>query len=273
MKRYAGDAISEMDLLGGKKIEVHRFVGGKDGGIKKFGVPFEVHFDLILDDVRVVTLSATPDDLEALGAGFLFAEGFIDSADDISEIECREKEVRVKTKSKEALSRLLERKHIGLSSGCGKGVTFTDPYRIDHIPPLNTNAAAHSFKMVEKFQEIMKLQNIERLSIGLHIAGIFDNNKIWCISYDVARHNAVDKVIGFCLLRRIKTEGLFLFTTGRISSEMVLKCVRAKIPLIVSHSSPTTLSVEIADKLGITIIGYIRKDSFNVYTHPERVLS
>jgi len=265
-----------MDVKGGKKIEIYKYTDDRlCETLTGFEAPTEIHFDLLINGIKVITLSSSSTGIYELGAGFLFSEGFIDSANDISNIEYKEerRELYITIRKTETLNRLLDIKHIGLSSGCGKGITFTDPYNIGHIKCLNTGAMLNTDDLRKRFKDIMSLQMEDNLSIGLHIASIFDNNRIHCFTYDVARHNAVDKAIGYALLHDIKMSGLFLFTTGRVSSEMVLKCARAGLPIIVSHSSPTTLSIDIADKLCITLIGYIRKNSLIIYTHRERIKS
>jgi len=88
----------------------------------------------------------------------------------------------------------------------------------------------------------------------------------------VGRHNALDKILGEALLKGIPTAGRLLLTSGRISSEMLRKGAHMGTPFLISRTSPTTLSIEAAKRLGITLIGYVRRQSFNVYTHPERLL-
>ena len=88
---------------------------------------------------------------------------------------------------------------------------------------------------------------------------------------DIGRHNALDKVIGWCFQNGVITGNKTVLTTGRSSSEMVLKSVRAGIPVIVSHSAPTSLAVELAEKLGATLVGFARGRRMNVYSHGSRI--
>lgn len=262
-------------MKGGEKKEILRFVENQKLGItEEIEIPEEIQIDILLKGIKLVTLSVSPDEIEELCSGFLFTEGLIDNKEDISKIEyeASKREVRVEINGKNSLERLVHMKHIGISSGCGKGFTFTDPYNISDFKKLNTGAMVDHIKIKQRVVEIMALQNESGLSRGLHLASILDNERIYHVSYDVARHNAVDKVIGFCLLNDINTQGKFLYTTGRISSEMVLKCARSEIPVIVSHSSPTSLSIKIAEALNVTVLGYIRRNSFNLYVHPERII-
>jgi FdhD protein len=91
------------------------------------------------------------------------------------------------------------------------------------------------------------------------------------IAEDIGRHNSVDKIAGKCLLEDIRMSRKFLLTTGRISSEMLQKSSRIGASIVVSRTSPSSLSIELADRFGITLIGYARRDRFNVYTHPDRI--
>jgi FdhD protein len=107
---------------------------------------------------------------------------------------------------------------------------------------------------------------------GLHAAAIFHTDgRLVAIREDIGRHNAVDKAIGYALLRGIVLDDKLLLTTGRASHEMVTKAVRAGVPVLASVSSPTSLAVQLAQRLNVTLIGYLRGQRMNVYTHRERV--
>ncbi|MCL5423238.1 MAG: formate dehydrogenase accessory sulfurtransferase FdhD, partial [Nitrospirae bacterium] len=102
-------------------------------------------------------------------------------------------------------------------------------------------------------------------------AALSDGRVIMCFAEDIGRHNAVDKVIGYALLENIPFSGKILLASGRISSEISSKCSRWGIPILATRTAPTNLAVEIAEKRGITVVGFMRGNRFNVYTHPERI--
>lgn len=89
---------------------------------------------------------------------------------------------------------------------------------------------------------------------------------------DVGRHNAVDKAIGYCLLRGIPVADRILLCSGRLSYEMVTKIIRLGISILVSVSAPTALAVQLAESFGVTIIGYVRGNRMTIYTHSERII-
>lgn len=112
-----------------------------------------------------------------------------------------------------------------------------------------------------------------RESRGIPAAALAEGGKLLIVTEDVGRHNATDKVRGEAMLRGISTTGKILLATGRISSEMLRKAAYMGTPIVVSRTSATTLSVELAKRLGLTLIGYVRGDSFYVYSHPERLVA
>ncbi len=108
---------------------------------------------------------------------------------------------------------------------------------------------------------------------GLHAAGLFTaSGEPVCVREDVGRHNAVDKVVGWCVIAdRLPASALVLTVSGRASFELVQKAAAAGIPIMVAVSAPSSLAVDLADELGLTLLGFARNGSANVYTHPERV--
>jgi FdhD protein len=109
-------------------------------------------------------------------------------------------------------------------------------------------------------------------SRGLHTAFLFNSEGIISLKNDIGRHNAVDKVIGEALTQGNLRKGLVLASTGRLSSEIVLKALRAQIPILTSLSSPTDAAVELADKFGQTLAGYVRGKRMILYTHTWRIV-
>ena len=108
---------------------------------------------------------------------------------------------------------------------------------------------------------------------GLHAAAVCDaDGAVACVREDVGRHNAVDKVIGWAATeRRLPLTGMVLFVSGRCSFEVVQKAAVAGVPLVAAVSAPTSLAVDLAEQVGMTLVGFLRGDTMNVYTHPHRL--
>ena len=116
-------------------------------------------------------------------------------------------------------------------------------------------------------------QRIFQISGGTHGAGLFNTSgAMLAVKEDVGRHNAVDKVLGFMLMTGESPDDKGLMLSGRLSYEMVLKAARARIPIVCSVSAPTALGIEVALQTGVTLVGFLRGGSFNVYSHPERIV-
>jgi FdhD protein len=118
---------------------------------------------------------------------------------------------------------------------------------------------------------LFEAQDLYRTSGGVHTSALSDSQRILVKAEDIGRHNTLDKIAGHCLLEGIACERRIVLTTGRISSEMLQKSARLGASIIISRTSPSSLSIEMAEKWGMTLIGYARRNQFNVYTHPERI--
>ncbi|BBP92837.1 hypothetical protein BsIDN1_64550 [Bacillus safensis] len=106
---------------------------------------------------------------------------------------------------------------------------------------------------------------------GVHNAGLCDTEKLFITRTDIGRHNALDKIYGYCLLQRIPLRDKILVFSGRISSEVLLKAAKLGVSIVISKSAPTELALKMAEELNITTVGFVRGKSFNIYTHPHRI--
>ena len=157
---------------------------------------------------------------------------------------------------------------------CGKAsleaVRTISKWRVDR-DPLRLNAATIA-TMPEKLRAAQRV--FDRTG-GLHAAALFDaSGDLWCVREDVGRHNAVDKVVGWALdQRRLPLSGTTLMVSGRASFELVQKAVMAGIPALAAVSAPSSLAVDLAREMGLTLIGFLRGSSMNVYSAVERIPS
>jgi len=159
------------------------------------------------------------------------------------------------------------------TSGCTGGVTAVDALaRVDvsfsgDQPRVSPEAIGH---LVES---LFESQELYRETGGVHTSALSDAEKIVFAAEDIGRHNTLDKIAGLCLMNNTWPEKRILITTGRISSEMLQKAARLKAPILISRTSPSSLSIEMAERYGITLIGYARRDRFNVYSNSHRIAS
>jgi FdhD protein len=155
-----------------------------------------------------------------------------------------------------------------ITSGCAGGVSL-----MRNLPEktISDGIAFNVEKVKSIFREFQKKSEVFRMTGGVHSAALTEGDKIIAFAEDIGRHNAVDKVIGYCILENIPFEGKMMLASGRLSSDILLKCSKSGIPVLVSRAAPTSLAVRIAEAAGITLVGFIRGDRMNVYTGKHRI--
>jgi FdhD protein len=227
---------------------------------------------IILNNRKLVTLFCSPANLGYLAVGFLFSEGLLKNKKEIKSITVDEQQsvVRVEAEGCEGLARdVLPRKIT--ASGFAKGASFDSAAAARALPKVVSTieiSAAEVSGLVSKFQRCCRSY---QTTGGVHSAALCDTRSIMVFSDDVGRHNAMDKVFGQCLLTDIPTDDRIVITSGRVSSDILLKVARRNAPIIVSKSAPTSLGLRLADDLGVTVVGFVRGKRMNVYTHAHRI--
>jgi FdhD protein len=209
---------------------------------------------------RFLTLLCSPMQLEALVVGYLWMEKVIQGLDDVTAVTVSPVDGRAEVTLRGSVELPTERI---LTSGCGGGITF----RIDHrlFPRLDSRLRVAPDVLWERMKDLIDAGVHYKQSRGIHGAALADERQLLIVAEDVGRHNAVDKVKGEALLKGIPTEERILLSTGRVSSEMLLKAARMGVPLVASRTSPTEMAVALAEQLNITVCGYVRSGSLNVY--------
>jgi FdhD protein len=226
---------------------------------------------LFLNDQEVVTLLATPGNLAELAVGFMLSEGWLKEGKPVERVDVDPGgEVRVRTKYRNPLAeRLFLRRTI--TSGCGRGTVFYNV--LDALGALKIRSAAKisQGQVVDLMLELNRRSALYRQSGSVHGAALAERDRILIFCEDIGRHNAVDKVFGAAFLQGLSPAGRILLTSGRVSSEILVKAAKRRIPFLFSYSGPTDLAVEMARQTGITLIGYVRGSRMRVYAHTERV--
>ncbi len=226
----------------------------------------EAKLTIFVNGVEVTSIMCSPQEQDYLAMGYLKNEGFLANLKDIKHIHTSDDGCCVDVWLKHEVH-LPERKII--TSGCGDGVTFHDPF--EDIHPLKDDLQIEPEKIFTLFNQLHRPESLHARSRGVHTAGLADDKKLLFVTEDVGRHNTIDKLLGFCLINDIETEGRILLTTGRVSSEMLRKGAVMGCPIIASRNSPTSMSVELAHTWKITLAGYVRRNSMRVYAHPQRL--
>ena len=217
---------------------------------------------------ELATFMCTPRDLDELALGFLRAEGIIQSLDDVRVLTISARETCVDVWLRDLRFRPPERRII--TSGCGGGITFDDLTR--RHPPLNSHVSFRAEQIVAMMQALIEAAELYKKARGVHTSALSDGERLLLVAEDVGRHNTIDRLWGKALKTGLETEGRLLLTTGRISSEMLNKAAKMGVPVVASRTSPTSLSVELGRAWNITILGYVRRPQFRVYTAPERIV-
>ena len=218
---------------------------------------------------------AQPEGL-CLAMGFALSEGLIKSLEDIKSLAvCSDdpKVVQLQLHNPESVES--SRKSTIINSSCG----ICGPREILQDNALKLQGVTDSLRISHsQFAPLMsamrKEQRIFDQTGGSHAAAIFDQSgTILAVAEDLGRHNALDKAIGAVLLHRGNVQGCGVALSSRLSLEMVLKAVRTDLQIMLAVSAPTSLAIEVAQKFGVTLCGFVREQRATVYTHPQRVLA
>lgn len=233
-------------------------------------VPGEAVVTLVVNGQALVNVMCTPTRLEDLALGFLFNEGLIHSLEEVAVIELCGDGQTVDV----WLEHDIEPPHLrAITSGCSGGTTFEG---LAELPePVVSNLVITPDHVTALMERLFDAASLYRRAGGVHTAALAvrdEDDPLVCVAEDIGRHNTLDKIAGACLRAGTVTQDGILLTSGRLSSDMVTKVARMAVPVVVSRTSPTSLSMEMARASGITLIGYTRRRSFRVYTGEERVV-
>jgi FdhD protein len=254
-----------------------RFRSGEGHAVEE-PVIAEIRLRIVVDGADIVELMCSPHRVNALVLGFLYHEGLIDALDDVAGMRvCLPDGVAEVWLSRPAPP--LPARRI-VTSGCTGGVSFgaylEDLERLRLPPDAVRVAPERVYVALRQLHDHSLLYN---RSGGVHTSVMIEPSSpanpasgVLAVGEDIGRHNTLDKLRGEALLRGLDTRGRMILSSGRISSEMLLKAALMGVPIVGSRTSPTQLAVTLAEHLGLTVIGYVRSASMNVYTCPERVL-
>jgi FdhD protein len=248
----------------GEPIHIYRFSAG-GWEFQENRVIDEANVSLTVNGDPWLNFTCTPAHLEELCVGFLFNEGIIHTFKEIKAISLCANKSNVDI----WLDRSVEKPtQWSRTSGCTGGITF---HNGEMTKGVSMDARFSSAAVGEGMKQLLEAQTLYRETRGLHCSAIFDGQNLHFIAEDIGRHNTLDKLAGMILLNPKGFQPVLVFTTGRVSSEMLQKSARLGAIAVISRTSPTALSVKLANQLGVTLIGYARRDQFTVYSHPKRI--
>lgn len=223
----------------------------------------EAPLALFVNGRHAMTAMMSPVQLEDFVTGYLFTEQIIKSVDEIESIKIEKNRISVITTN---LFKVLGPKKTILS-GCGGSTSYIDT---EKLPKIQSNYTVSVEEIWGTAKAVLNSE-LHMTTGGIHIVALLDGAKVLAVSEDIGRHNALDRVIGNALRNAIDLSHTWVLVSGRISSEMVRKCLVAGIPVIVSRGATTTLAVETAEKTGLTVAGFARGGKMNIYSHRERI--
>lgn len=274
---------SEREVAGVQQVRITKITAGAPAAADD-AAAVEEPLEIRLDETPFVVVMRTPGADRELAAGFLLAERIIDGPDDLGVIRhCTDADgeqaanVVVVTLAGSAAQRvnalLNRRRAVTATSACGVCGRTT----IDDLM-TGVGSVGMAWRVTPRViaalpAALQSAQSVFAATGGLHAAALFDRDgRLAASAEDVGRHNAVDKVIGAQLLmERLPLDDRLLFVSGRASYEIVQKALVARVPVVASVSAPSSLAIDLAAAGGITLIGFVRGETFNVYTGAERV--
>jgi len=226
---------------------------------------------VFVNDEFYRTLIATPTMIEELVVGHLLSEGVVRSMDDIMSIEVSSTRVNVELKENVNLNKLNINRLILISTACS-ALTPVRENQLNHLF-VPSGISVEASRILEMVKELNRRGEIFRTTGGTHSAMLCSTaGEVHVFSEDVGRHNAIDKVLGYGVIKHLDMSECILVNSGRQSSDMVLKAAHAGLPIVASIAGPLNSGINIAKSTGITLIGFARGRRINVYTHHERVI-
>lgn len=234
----------------------------------------EYFLTIFLNGKKLATLLCSPEKLKELTYGFLRTERLISNIEDIVGFNLDEEKgiVEVETINKDISRESFFSKKVDLESIKNTKEPVVDNLINDlNCKPVHSDICLDINMVFDFMAKNLDYSEVFKITKGIHCVALCDTKEVKIISEDVARHNALDKVIGEALLKGIYLKDKIVVLSGRVSLEMVLKAAKLQIPIVISKSAPTGLAAELAKKLNITLVSCVRENNMNIYSRQERI--
>mgnify|MGYP003951424211 CR=1 FL=1 len=231
----------------------------------------EKSLTIYLNNQEIVTLMSIVDHPKYLAIGYLLNQGMLKKNDEITKVNF-DKELEIiiiRTKRKTNYEKKLRKKIT--TSGCAVGTIFGDIYDEISKKKLKSNKKIKHSWIYEISKKINLTPSLYLKAGAIHGCAIIENNYPMIYMEDVGRHNAVDKIAGYIFINKIRTSNKIFYTTGRLTSEMIIKTVKMGIPILISRSGFTSWGVELARKTNLTLIGRAKGKKYVVLSGEKRI--
>ena len=254
-----------------KNVNITRYIDNTMESLED-NVIVEYPLTIFINGEEFITLLCSPSSLQYLAIGFLVSEGIIKNKANIKKISIDEDKghAYIELSNNSAFAEKLYGKRT-VTTGCGKGTVFYNVLDSLGTKKISTKVTVTADEILNLSGKLNQGSLLFKETGGVHSCALCDTSNILMFHEDVGRHNALDKIIGEAFEKEIPLEDKILLTSGRISSEMIIKTSKRNIPIIVSRSAPTNLSVNIAEELGVTLIGFARGRRLNIYNGADRI--
>lgn len=232
----------------------------------------ETPVSLTVNGVVWLTFMCTPVDLEALAIGFLYNEGVIKSLNEVVQVRLCAAGDNVDIWLNHSADKPEKWRR---TSGCTGGFTSVDAEATpvpEALSGTTNGAVLTSGQIAQLVDTLFEAQELYKRSGGVHTSILTDGKELHIVGEDIGRHNTLDKLAGKYLINECSITHRIIVTTGRISSEMIQKSARIGASIVISRTSPSSMSIRLAERWGITLIGYARRNRFTIYAHPERIM-
>ncbi|WP_110954254.1 formate dehydrogenase accessory sulfurtransferase FdhD [Anaerosinus massiliensis] len=267
MEKEKIEAIETYDTIEFRNAEFHK---------SSQWISEEMPLTIYLNGKETTTMLCSPVDQKYLVIGFLISEGMVQNLEAIKEININENDglayIEADIIEKATTTNYLRR---CLTTCCGRGRAgfyFANDHQTTKI--IDSNAHFHAADILKSTATLLhEASATHSKTNGVHSGAIVEKGNLILYSEDIGRHNIFDKLYGKCLEQKMSMDDKMIVFSGRISSEILIKVSKMGIPCVLAKSVPTTLALGMAKDLGITIVGSIRRDSFLIYTHPERIVT
>jgi formate dehydrogenase accessory protein FdhD len=251
-----------------RPIRITRFKDGSSS-IVEDEVIVDTFLSISLNGKHVASFICSPGFEEEAAIGYLFSSGILTSVGQFKKASFKEYNVDVITTEPVATPALSANV---ITTACGVPEEWLKLRKGFKLPRVGSHLKVSSKVITSAARKLNEMSDVFKRTGGTHAAAMFKpDGELVFSTEDVSRHVALDKVIGKTLLMRTNFEGVFLVSTGRLASDMVVKAVYAGIPIVTSIAAPFSSGIQLAEATGITLVGFVRGERMNVYTYPERI--